>query len=87
MSNAKNETTKTYEVKVGYIDKDTRADRNPGDVVRLTEARASEINAKVKGAVVVFKEERPTAAATAGDMEAAMAGETVAPMEGGNASK
>ena len=52
MSNAKNETTKTYEVKVGYIDKDTRADRNPGDVVRLTEARASEINAKVKGAVV-----------------------------------
>lgn len=57
MSNAKSETIKTYEVKVGYIDKDTRADRNPGDVVRLTEARASEINAKVKGAVVEIEKE------------------------------
>lgn len=57
MSNAKSEQTKTYEVKVGYIDKDTKAERNPGDVVRLTEARASEINGKVKGAVVEVEQE------------------------------
>jgi hypothetical protein len=87
MSNAKNETTKTYEVKVGYIDKDTRADRNPGDVVRLTEARASEINAKVKGAVVEVKEESPKEAAKEGEKEAAKEGEKEAAKEGGNASK
>ena len=75
MSNAKSEMAKTYEVKVGYIDKETRADRNPGDVVRLTEARASEINAKVKGAVVEVKEESPKEAAKEGEKEAAKEGE------------
>lgn len=67
MSNAKSEQTKTYEVKVGYIDKDTKAERNPGDVVRLTEARASEINGKVKGAVVEVEQE----AAKASEQETA----------------
>lgn len=57
MSNAKSEQTNTYEVKVGYIDKYTKAERNPGDVVRLTEARASEINDKVKGAVAEIDQE------------------------------
>ncbi len=55
--------------------------------MRLTEARASEINAKVKGAVVEVKEESPKEAAKEGEKEAAKEGEKEAAKEGGNASK